>query len=146
MTDHSHKWHDGSKRTSGSRSDGIAKITSKLDSQGRYLKKLKENVHAIQVGCGICRGTHLDKECPLNKEIKGLEEVKYGEFGRSFPNNGGSGARYHMGPPGYYTRTMNQPLFEERKTSLEETINKYLEEAAKKQAEHDDWLKQIDNA
>nr|GEY52113.1 hypothetical protein [Tanacetum cinerariifolium] len=32
-------------------SDGIAAVTNKLDSLGRDTKKLKENVHAIQVGC-----------------------------------------------------------------------------------------------
>ncbi|GJV06185.1 hypothetical protein Tco_1343841 [Tanacetum coccineum] len=51
------------------------------------MKKLKKNMHAIQVGCQTCRGAHLDKEYPLNKEVKGIDEVKYGEFGISFPNN-----------------------------------------------------------
>nr|GEX07516.1 hypothetical protein [Tanacetum cinerariifolium] len=41
-----------------------------------YPKNLKENVHAIQVGCQTCEEPHLDKECPLNEEIKGMEEVK----------------------------------------------------------------------
>ncbi|GJU42813.1 hypothetical protein Tco_1195770 [Tanacetum coccineum] len=81
-------------------------------------------------------GTHLDKECPLNEEVKIIEEVKYGEFGRSFPNIGENRSRYRMGPPGYYMRTDNRPPFGERK-SLEETIYKYLEESTKKQAEHD---------
>ncbi|GJR69596.1 hypothetical protein Tco_0015661 [Tanacetum coccineum] len=67
MADHSQKWNDRSnnKRTRSGNSDGIIAITSKLDSLGCDMKKLKENVHAIQVGCGLCRGTHLDKECPL---------------------------------------------------------------------------------
>nr|GEU60901.1 hypothetical protein [Tanacetum cinerariifolium] len=51
-----------------------------------YLKKLKENVHAIQVGCQICEGSYLDKECPLNEEVKQAEEVKYGEFGHRTPS------------------------------------------------------------
>ncbi|GJU48473.1 zinc knuckle CX2CX4HX4C containing protein [Tanacetum coccineum] len=123
--------------------DEIAAITSKLDSLGRDMKKLKENVHAIQVGYGLCGGTHLDKEWSLNEEIKGVEEVKYGESGRSFPINGGSEARYCIGPLGYYTRTNNRPPFGEMKSSLEETIYKYLEESAKKQSERDDWLKKF---
>ncbi|GJS27358.1 hypothetical protein Tco_0487978 [Tanacetum coccineum] len=57
MADHSHKWHDGS-----------------------------SNMRTSS-GCVLYGGTHLDKECPLNEEVKGIEEVKYGEFGRSFPNN-----------------------------------------------------------
>ncbi|GJV26426.1 hypothetical protein Tco_1379121 [Tanacetum coccineum] len=64
---------------STSSSEGIAAIISKLDSLGRDIKKLEENVHAIQVGCQTCGGAHLDKEFPLNEEVKSLEEVKYGE-------------------------------------------------------------------
>ncbi|GJU67780.1 hypothetical protein Tco_1254039 [Tanacetum coccineum] len=69
MANHSQKWHDGSSSRnidSSSNSEGIAAIVSKRDSLGRDIKKLKENVHAIQVGCQTCRGAHLDKECPLN--------------------------------------------------------------------------------
>ncbi|GJW15992.1 serine--tRNA ligase-like protein [Tanacetum coccineum] len=102
---HPEKWNDGSRRISSGSSDGIAAITSKMDSLGRDIKKLKENVHAIHVGCGICEGAHLDKDCPLNKEVKGVKEVKYGEFSRDFPNNDGNGARYRMGPRGI-TRTL----------------------------------------
>nr|GEU75152.1 retrovirus-related Pol polyprotein from transposon TNT 1-94 [Tanacetum cinerariifolium] len=47
LVDHSWKWHDGSRRTSNGSSDGIAAITSKLDSLGNDMKKLKENVHDI---------------------------------------------------------------------------------------------------
>nr|GEU61158.1 hypothetical protein [Tanacetum cinerariifolium] len=42
---------------------------------GQDMKKIKENVHAIQVRCQIYEGTHLDKECPLNEEVKSVEEV-----------------------------------------------------------------------
>ncbi|GJW71280.1 7-deoxyloganetin glucosyltransferase-like protein, partial [Tanacetum coccineum] len=66
------------------------------DSPGRDMKNLKKNVHAIQVGCKTCGGSHLDKECPLHKEVKSIKEVKYGEFGRSFLNNIGNMARYHF--------------------------------------------------
>ncbi|GKF16105.1 hypothetical protein Tco_0061023 [Tanacetum coccineum] len=116
-------------------SDGIAAITSKLNSLGRDMKKLKENVHAIQEGCVLCGGTHLNKECPLNEEVKGVEEVKYGEFGRSFPNNGGNRVRYRVGPPGYYTRMENRPPFGEKKLSLEELINKHIEESTQRSTE-----------
>ncbi|GJY93482.1 hypothetical protein Tco_0509264 [Tanacetum coccineum] len=73
--DHSEKWHDGSRRTSNASSDGIA------------------------VGCKICKGTQLDKDCPLNEEVKGVKKVKYGEVGRSFPSNGVNGTRYRTGLP-----------------------------------------------
>ncbi|GJV84272.1 hypothetical protein Tco_1524170 [Tanacetum coccineum] len=90
---------------------------------------LKENVHAIQVGCQICEGPHLDKECPLNEEVKPMEEVKYGEFGRPTPFNGSNRANFYVGPPGYYTRTDNQTPSGEKRPNLVETG------AAKRQAE-----------
>nr|GEW62456.1 reverse transcriptase domain-containing protein [Tanacetum cinerariifolium] len=82
MVDHSQKWHDGSSSRSikGSSFEGIAPIMNKLENLGRDMKKIKENVHAIQVGCQTYEGAHLDKDCPLNEEVKGMEEVKYGEF------------------------------------------------------------------
>ncbi|GKE53821.1 zinc knuckle CX2CX4HX4C containing protein [Tanacetum coccineum] len=70
-------------------------ITNELDSHGRDMKKLKENVHTIQVGCENCGGAHLNKECPL----------------------------------GYYTRVDNRAPFDEKKPSLEELMNKHLEES-----------------
>ncbi|GKE35788.1 hypothetical protein Tco_1455110, partial [Tanacetum coccineum] len=105
MADHSQKWHDRSSNrgTSSGSSDGIAPITR----------------------------THLDKDYPLNEEVKEIEEVKYG-IGRSFLNNGGSRARYRMGQLGYYTRMDNCPPFGKKKQSLEEIINKHIEESTKR--------------
>ncbi|GJY60083.1 mutator type transposase [Tanacetum coccineum] len=40
---------------------------------------------------------HLDKECPLNEEVKQVEEVKYDEFGRPAPFNGSNGAKFRVG-------------------------------------------------
>ncbi|GKB65142.1 hypothetical protein Tco_0921328, partial [Tanacetum coccineum] len=71
MANHSQKWHDRTSSrnmSSSSDTDGLAAVISKLDNLGRDIKKLKENVHAIQV-------THLDKECPLNEEVKQMDEV-----------------------------------------------------------------------
>ncbi|GJS11361.1 hypothetical protein Tco_0368157 [Tanacetum coccineum] len=90
MAGHSQKWHNGSSNRnieSSSNSEGITTIVNKLENLGRDIKKLKENVHTIQVGCQTCEGAHLDKDCPLKEEVKGMEEVKYGEFSRPFPNN-----------------------------------------------------------
>ncbi|GJW38709.1 hypothetical protein Tco_0064554 [Tanacetum coccineum] len=93
------KWHNGSSSKnvgSSSNPEGIAAIVSKLNSLGRDMKKLKDNVHAIQVGCQTCGGPHLDKEFPLNEEVKSVEEVKYGEFGRPSPFNNGNGYKYRV--------------------------------------------------
>ncbi|GKA62843.1 hypothetical protein Tco_0762362 [Tanacetum coccineum] len=97
MADHSQKWHDGTSSrnvSSNSNTDVLAAIVSKLDNLGRDMKKLKENVHAIQVRCQICKGPHLDKECPLNEEVKQVEEVKYGEFGRPALFSESNGAKF----------------------------------------------------
>ncbi|GJY84695.1 hypothetical protein Tco_0498721 [Tanacetum coccineum] len=71
------------------------------------MKKLKENVDALQVGCQLCGGPHLDKECPLNKETKSVEEVKYGEFDRPFLNNSCINERLSGGVSGYGSRRRN---------------------------------------
>ncbi|GJQ97159.1 hypothetical protein Tco_0008298, partial [Tanacetum coccineum] len=73
MADHSQKCHDetSSKNiSSNSNTDGLTAIVSKLDNLGRDMKKLKENVHAIQVGCQICKGHHLDIDCPLKEDVE----------------------------------------------------------------------------
>ncbi|GJT22363.1 hypothetical protein Tco_0892300 [Tanacetum coccineum] len=41
----------------------------------------------------LSKGPHLDKECPLNEEVKQVEEAKYREFGRPAPFNGESARR-----------------------------------------------------
>ncbi|GJZ32867.1 reverse transcriptase domain-containing protein [Tanacetum coccineum] len=144
MVDHSQKWHDGSSSRnidSSSNSKRIAAIVNKLDSLGRDMKKLKENVPAIQLGCQTCRGAHLNKECPLNKEVKSFEEVKFGEFRHSSPFN--NGAKYRVGPPGYYTRIDKRPSFREKRPSLEELMNKHLEESTRTRAEMEEWVKKL---
>ncbi|GJX16957.1 hypothetical protein Tco_0217789 [Tanacetum coccineum] len=145
MADYSQKWHDGSSsrniNNNNSNTKGIATIVSKLDSLGRDIKKLKEYIHAIQVGCQICRGCHLDKECPQNEEVKSGKEVKYGEFGRPSPFS--NGAKYRVGSPGYYTRIDNRPPFREKKPSLEELMNKHLEESTRRRTEMEKWMKKL---
>ncbi|GKE35144.1 hypothetical protein Tco_1454466 [Tanacetum coccineum] len=104
MVDHSQKWHDKTlsrSLSSSSDTDGLAAIVR----------------------------PHLDKECPLNEEVKQVEEAKYREFGRPAPFNRSNGAKYHVGLPGYYTRIDNRPPYRENRPSLEELMNKHLEES-----------------
>ncbi|GKB95792.1 hypothetical protein Tco_0981929 [Tanacetum coccineum] len=146
MADHSQKWHDGTSRrnvSSNNNTDGIAAIVSKLDNLGRDMKKLKENVHAIQVECQIYEGPHLDKECPLNEEVKQLEEVKYREFGSSASFNGSNGSKFRVGPLGYYTHTDNRPSYGEKRPSLEELMNKHQEESARRSVEMKEWFMKL---
>ncbi|GJY25855.1 retrovirus-related pol polyprotein from transposon TNT 1-94 [Tanacetum coccineum] len=138
MADHSQKWHDGTtSRNIGSNcsKDGLVALVNKLDNLGRDMKKLKESVHAIQVGCQIYEGTHLDKDCPLNEEVKQVEEVRYGEFGRTMPFNGSNGGKFHVGPPGYYTKIDNRPPYAKKRQSLEELLAKHQEESARRSTE-----------
>ncbi|GKA42943.1 ribonuclease H-like domain-containing protein, partial [Tanacetum coccineum] len=144
MANHSQKWHDGSSSRnteSGSNFEGIATIVSKLDNLGRDMKKLKENMHAIQVGCQNCRGAHLDKDYPLNEEVKIIEEAKYGEF-RS-PSPFSNGAKYRVGPPRYNTHIDNHLPFREKRPSLEEFMNKHLEESTRRRTKMEERVKKL---
>ncbi|GJS71438.1 putative reverse transcriptase domain-containing protein [Tanacetum coccineum] len=47
-----------------------------------------------------------------------------------------NGVKYRA--PGYYTRIDNRPSFEEKKPSLEELMNKHLEESTQRRAEMED--------
>ncbi|GJZ63969.1 reverse transcriptase domain-containing protein [Tanacetum coccineum] len=81
-------------------------------------------------------GAHLDKDCPLNEEIKTMEEVKYGEFRRPFPNR--NDGRFNRG--GY-----DQPLSGEVDLILLfflKIINKINKDASK-YTEQDEWLKKF---
>ncbi|GJZ01055.1 hypothetical protein Tco_0519016 [Tanacetum coccineum] len=94
MVDHSQKWHDGtsSRNLSSSNTNGLVAIIR----------------------------PHLEKECPLNEEVKQLGKVKYGEFRRSAPFNESNRAKFRVGPLRYYTRTDTRPPYEEKKPGLEE--------------------------
>ncbi|GJZ78958.1 hypothetical protein Tco_0643795 [Tanacetum coccineum] len=81
----------------------------------------------IRMGCQNYGGAHLDKDCPLKEEVKSIKEAKYGEFERSPPFS--NGAKYRVGPSGYYIRMDNRPSFGEKKPSLEELMSKHLEES-----------------
>ncbi|GJW81301.1 hypothetical protein Tco_0145276 [Tanacetum coccineum] len=85
----------------------------------------------------------LDKDCPLNEEVKQVKEVRYREFGRTTPFNGNNGGKFHVGPPGYYTKTDNYPPYGERRQSLEELLVKNQEESARKSYEMEVWIKKL---
>ncbi|GJT12547.1 hypothetical protein Tco_0859589 [Tanacetum coccineum] len=76
----------------------------------RYLRAIRQREWRIKV-----RGNqadpdirpYLDKEYPLNEEVKQVDEIKYGEFGLLAPFNGSSGDKFRVDLLGYYTRTDN---------------------------------------
>ncbi|GJS78803.1 hypothetical protein Tco_0728684 [Tanacetum coccineum] len=78
---------NGTTKRQADSDDGLAALVSKLDNLGRDMKKLKESIHAIRVKCQVCEGHHPDKNFPLNEEVKGIEEVKYREYGNPFSNH-----------------------------------------------------------
>ncbi|GJR30757.1 hypothetical protein Tco_1106989 [Tanacetum coccineum] len=73
----------------------------------------KGTIHA-QVGCQICKGPHLDKDCPLNEEVKQVEEVRY----RGISENIHLVTRTNKGKfcvgTGYYTRLITIPHYEKK--------------------------------
>ncbi|GJX84592.1 hypothetical protein Tco_0335366 [Tanacetum coccineum] len=85
MADHSHKWHEmpNSKKVSSGSSDEITTIANKLDSLGCDMKKLKENMHDIQVGMNSPKYhvrtpgyyTHVNNRPPFGKKRPNLEEI-----------------------------------------------------------------------
>ncbi|GKA74940.1 hypothetical protein Tco_0781318 [Tanacetum coccineum] len=116
MADHSQKWHDGTTSRnieSSSSKDGLAAL----------------------VGCQICEGPNLDKDCPLNEEVKQVEEVRYREFRQTAPFNESNGGKFRVGPPGYYTKIDNRPPYAKRRQSLEELLAKHQEESARRSTE-----------
>ncbi|GKC63473.1 hypothetical protein Tco_1096071, partial [Tanacetum coccineum] len=146
MADHSQKWHDGTKSRnfkSGSSKDELAALVNKLDNLGRDIKKLKESVHTIQIGCQICEGPYLDKDCPLNEEVKQVEVVRYGEFRQTTPFNGSNGGKFCVGPPGYYTKIDNRPPYGEKRQSLEELLAKHQEEYTQRSTEMEEWIRKL---
>ncbi|GKF00346.1 hypothetical protein Tco_0023696 [Tanacetum coccineum] len=70
----------------------------------------------------------------LKKNVHGIKEVSHGEFSQPFPNNIYDG-RFKEG--------YDQPSSGEKRPSLTEIINKYMEEASKRQVEQDEWLKKF---
>ncbi|GJS35998.1 hypothetical protein Tco_0534380 [Tanacetum coccineum] len=122
MADHSQKWHDGTstRNKSGNTSDGLAAIHAQLNNLGREIKKVNERVYASQVRCESCNGPHYTKDCPLKEERKILEKAYYTQFGVPFPQE----ARYKAVGPGFYQRDNGNPSYQERRQTMEETLNK----------------------
>ncbi|GKB92127.1 reverse transcriptase domain-containing protein, partial [Tanacetum coccineum] len=48
-----------------------------------------------------------------------------------------------VGPPGYYTKTDNRPLYGKKRQSLEELLTKHQEESAQRSTEMEVWIKKL---
>ncbi|GKE21818.1 hypothetical protein Tco_1433330 [Tanacetum coccineum] len=119
MADHSQKRHNRTcnRTRSTDTSDGLATIQAQLNNLGRKIKK----------------------DCPLKEEGKTLEEAYYTEFGVPFPQGG----RYREAALGLYQRDNGNPLYQEQKQTMEESVSKFMAESAKRHDENSNLIKEI---
>ncbi|GKD12553.1 hypothetical protein Tco_1196960 [Tanacetum coccineum] len=139
MAEYSQKWHNGTSRTRSTKtSDGLSAIQAQLNNLRREIKKVNEKVYVAQVGCEQCKGPHYTKDCPLKEEGKTLEEAYYTQFGAPFQGGG-----YRATTLGFYQRNNANPLYQERRQSIEETLSKFMSESAKRHEENSNLIKEI---
>ncbi|GJY04460.1 hypothetical protein Tco_0370400 [Tanacetum coccineum] len=100
--------------------DGLAAIQAQLNNLSREVKKVNEKVYAAKVGCELCNRPHYTKDCSLKEEGKTLEEAYYTQFGVPFPQAG----RYRATAPGFYLRDNGNTSYQERRQTMEESLNK----------------------
>ncbi|GJY70382.1 hypothetical protein Tco_0474085 [Tanacetum coccineum] len=137
MAEYSQKWHNGTSRTRSTKtSDRLAAIQAQLHSLGREIKKVNEKVYVAQVGCEQCKGPHYTKDCSLKEEGKTLEEAYYTQFDRPFQGGG-----YRATTLGFYQRNNANPLYQERRQSMEDTLSKFMSESAKRHEENSNMIK-----
>nr|GEY83323.1 hypothetical protein [Tanacetum cinerariifolium] len=140
MVEYSQKWHTGTSKTRSTKTfNGLATIQSQLNNLGREIKKVNEKVYAVQVGCELCKGPYHTKDCTLKKEGETLEEAYYTHFGVPFPQRG----QYRAIAPGFYQRNNENPLNQERRQSMEESLSKFMTESAKIHDENSILIKEI---
>ncbi|GKB47121.1 ribonuclease H-like domain, reverse transcriptase, RNA-dependent DNA polymerase [Tanacetum coccineum] len=76
---------------------------------------------------------------PLKEEGKTLEEAYYTQFGVPFPQAG----RYKAAASKFYQRDNGNTSYQERRQMMEELINKFMAESAKRHDEHSSLIKEI---
>ncbi|GJV94575.1 DNA-directed DNA polymerase, partial [Tanacetum coccineum] len=91
-----------------------------------------------QVGCEQCKGPHYTKDCPLKEEGKTLEEAYYTQFSGPFQGGG-----YRATTLGYYQRNNQNPSYQERRKSMEDTLSKFMSESTKRHEENSNLIKEI---
>ncbi|GJX93813.1 pyruvate dehydrogenase (acetyl-transferring) kinase, mitochondrial [Tanacetum coccineum] len=139
MAEYSQKWHNETSRTRSTKTfDELAAIQAQLNNLGREIKKVNEKVYAAQVGYEQCKGSHYTKDCPLKEEGKTLEEAYYTQFGAPFQGGG-----YRATALRFYQRNNANPSYQERRQSMEETLNKFMSESAKRNEENSNLIKEI---
>ncbi|GJT70216.1 hypothetical protein Tco_1029502 [Tanacetum coccineum] len=115
----------------------IGAIPSKKAADAK--KKVNERVYAAQVGCELYGGPHYTKDCQLKEEGKIFEEAYYTQFGVPFPQGG----RYRATALGFYQRDNENPLYQERRQTMEELLSKFMAESANRHDENSNMIKEI---
>ncbi|GJT45552.1 putative reverse transcriptase domain-containing protein [Tanacetum coccineum] len=103
------------------------KTAADAKQSGREIKKVNEKVYAAQVGYEQCKGRHYTKDCPLKEEGKTLEEAYYTQF--DAPSQ--QGGQYRATALGFYQRNNANPLYQERRHSMEESLSKFIRASIK---------------
>ncbi|GJW79631.1 pyruvate dehydrogenase (acetyl-transferring) kinase, mitochondrial, partial [Tanacetum coccineum] len=114
-------------------------IQAQLNNLGREIKKVNKKVYVAQVGCELCNGPHYTKDCPLKEEGKTFKEAYYTQFGVPFPQAG----RYRVAAPGFYQRDNENSSYQEKRQTMEESLNKFMTESVKRHNEHFSLIKEI---
>ncbi|GJZ77899.1 hypothetical protein Tco_0642571 [Tanacetum coccineum] len=140
MAEYSQKWHDGSssRKKSTVTSDGITAMQAQLDGLRREVKKVNERVYAAQVRCEVCKRPHYTKDCPNKEDGKSCEEAYYTQFGVPYPQD-----QFKTAAPGLYQKYNENPSYQERRQSLEDTMRKFMTESAKRHEENSNLIKEI---
>nr|GEU60113.1 hypothetical protein [Tanacetum cinerariifolium] len=141
MVDYSKKWHDGtSTRNKISNTfDGLVAIQAQLNNLDKEIKKENERVYASQVGCELCNGPHYSKDSSLKEEGKTLEEAYYTQFEVPFLQ----ARRYKVASSGFYQRDNRHTSYQERRQTMEESLNTFMVESVKRHDEHSSLIKEI---
>lgn len=70
---HSREYHNSGddvtvgKGTREAGNENLTKIMAKVKNMDRRMTKMDQSVHSIQVGCGICNGPYLTRDCDLDE-------------------------------------------------------------------------------
>ncbi|GJV27414.1 hypothetical protein Tco_1383862 [Tanacetum coccineum] len=139
MVDHSQKWHDGtsSKNVSNNNNtDGLVAIVSKLDNLERDMKKLKENVHAIEVDVKSAKDFTLTKNILLTRKSNSWKRS-------SMKNSGTPLLSMEVIEPSFILVLIIDHLLGEKRPRLEELMSKHREESAQRSAEMKKWFMKL---
>nr|GEU31774.1 hypothetical protein [Tanacetum cinerariifolium] len=139
MVDHSQKWHNGmyTRTRSTDPSDGLVVIQEQLNNLGREINKVNEKVYATQVGRESYNEPHYTKDFPLKEEGKTFKEAYNTQFGVPFPQGG----RYKAAALRFYQRDNRNPLYQERRQTMEESLSKFMAEYAKRHDENSNLIR-----